>query len=147
MHYQSNRRRIPRAARGLVIAWMVVLGSARTWVPAGDIKLNVDPQLFDVSGKPGRVVVEPVNGGLRFLEDSRDILTYNRDPISQSDGRYNRGHYVHPLYDLDGVRMTDDMPKDHRHHRGVFWAWTQLWIGGKRIGHPWEHKDLTLIHL
>ena len=143
MHYQSNRWRTPRAARGLVIAWMVVLGSARTWVPAGDIKLNGDPQLFDVSGKPGRVVVEAVNGGLRFLENSRDILTYNRDPISQSDGRYNRGHYVHPLYDLDGVRMTDDMPKDHRHHRGVFWAWTQLWIGDKRIGHPWEQKDMA----
>ena len=106
MHYQSNRWRTPRAARGLVIAWMVVLGSARTWVPAGDIKLNGDPQLFDVSGKPGRVVVEPVNGGLRFLEDSQDILTYNRDPISQSDGRYNRGHYVHPLY--DSGRGTDD---------------------------------------
>ena len=39
--------------------------------------------------------------------------------------------------------MTDDMPKDRRHHRGVVWAWTQLWIGDKRIGHPWEQKDMA----
>ena len=105
MHYRPNSLLTQGIARGLVIAWMVVLGSARTWVPAVDIKLNDDPQLFDVSGKPGRVVVEPVNGGLRFLEDDQEVLTYNRDPISQPDGRYKRGHYVHPLYDLSLIHI------------------------------------------
>ena len=60
------------------------------------------------------VEVHSTEDGVRFSENGRDILVYYRNPISRSDGQYKRGHYVHPLYDLDGVRMTDDMPKDHR---------------------------------
>ncbi|MFV1995935.1 MAG: DUF6807 family protein, partial [Verrucomicrobiales bacterium] len=69
-------------------------------------------------------------------------MRYVRDPISKEDGGYRRGHYVHPLYSLNGTRMSDDMPADHPHHRGVFWAWSQLWFGEKQIGQPWEQKGL-----
>ncbi len=37
--------------------------------------------------------------------------------------------------------LTQDFPDDHLHHRGIFWAWHQVWIDGKRIGDPWELKD------
>lgn len=76
------------------------------------------------------------------MEAGQPVLKYNRDPISRADGAYKRGHYLHPLVAPDGTRMSDDMPRDHPHHRGIFWAWTQLWIGEKRIGHPWEQRDL-----
>ena len=37
--------------------------------------------------------------------------------------------------------LTHDFPEDHLHHRGIFWAWHQLWVGGERAGDPWLTKD------
>ena len=88
------------------------------------------------------VKVLRTDGGFRFTENNQTVLEYVKDPISREDGRYKRGHYVHPVYDLDGYLMSHDMPRDHPHHRAVFWAWTQLWVGEKRIGHPWEQRGL-----
>lgn len=90
----------------------------------------------------GGVTIEKVDGGYLFTENGHKIMRYVRDPISRKDGHYKRGHYVHPLYALDGTRMSDDMPEDHPHHRGIFWAWSQLWLGEKMIGQPWEQKGL-----
>ena len=39
--------------------------------------------------------------------------------------------------------MTEDFPDDHFHHRGIFWAWHQLYIGETRIGDGWEIKDFS----
>src|SRR5512139_2330028 len=38
---------------------------------------------------------------------------------------------MHPIYGLDGEVLTDDFPKDHYHHRGLFWAWPHVKTGGK----------------
>jgi hypothetical protein len=111
-------------------------------VPGGGVQSIGGPQEFPAINTPSKVKIHRTRGGFRFSEDGKEILVYNRDPLSQPDGSYRRGHYIHPLYDLDGVGMTDDMPADHRRQRGVFWAWMQLWIGEKRIGAPWEQKDL-----
>ena len=27
------------------------------------------------------------------------------------------------------------------HHRGIFWAWHQVWLGDRRLGNPWAVKD------
>jgi hypothetical protein len=43
----------------------------------------------------------------------------------------NRASYVHPIYGLDGEVITDDFPKDHYHHHGLFWGWPHVTIGGK----------------
>ncbi len=53
------------------------------------------------------------------------------------DGRYARANYLHPLYGIGGAVLTQDFPEDHRHHRGVFWTWHQLYAGSLRIGDPW----------
>jgi hypothetical protein len=39
--------------------------------------------------------------------------------------------YVHPVYTPGGVALTDDFPKDHYHHHGLFWAWPQVKTGGQ----------------
>ncbi|MFY0690090.1 MAG: PmoA family protein [Cyclobacteriaceae bacterium] len=78
--------------------------------------------------------------GILFMEDDDSILFYqtaNKD----LNGTYSRSNYIHPLYSLDGKVITEDFPDDHLHHRGIFWAWHQLYIGEKRIGDGWEIKD------
>lgn len=78
--------------------------------------------------------------GVLISEGNRKILFYQRRPKSLG-GKFERANYVHPLYDLDGNELTEDFPKDHLHHRGIFWAWHQLWVGDRRAGDPWACQD------
>ena len=41
--------------------------------------------------------------------------------------------------------LTDDFPKDHYHHHGVFWAWPHVEIGkcGTEKLDLWEYKDIA----
>ena len=79
--------------------------------------------------------------GAWVKEGGRKVLFFQRTTKSL-DGKYARANYVHPLFDLDGNVLTEDFPADHRHHRGIFWAWHQLWVGDRKIGDGWIAKDL-----
>ncbi len=78
--------------------------------------------------------------GVWVQERDTKVLFYQRRPKSK-DGKFTRANYVHPLLDLDGEPLTEDFPADHPHHRGIFWAWHQVTIGGKAVGDPWALKD------
>jgi hypothetical protein len=75
-----------------------------------------------------------------FMEGKDSILGYQIAEKS-INGKYARSNYIHPLYTLDGQILTEDFPSDHLHHRGVFWAWHQLYIGEKHIGDSWEIEN------
>jgi hypothetical protein len=54
------------------------------------------------------------------------VLRYNHGNVAVPPGidpSFLRGDYIHPLYGPDGETLTDDYPKDHEHHRGVWWTW------------------------
>ncbi|MBK1875908.1 PmoA family protein [Pelagicoccus mobilis] len=99
-------------------------------------------QLIHGAPEKSGLEVRAEKGVFVVSEDGQTVFRYNRDAISRPDGSYPRAHYIHPLYATDGTLMTEDMPDDHPHHRGVFWAWTQLWVDGERIGDPWHLKGL-----
>lgn len=71
------------------------------------------------------------SGSLGLWEGDRPVLVY-RHGIQSKPGvpaDRNRASYVQPLYGLDGEMLTDDFPRDHYHHRGLFWAWPHVRIG------------------
>ena len=78
--------------------------------------------------------------GVLISEGDRKVLHYQRVPKSLA-GRYRRANYVHPLYDLEGEVLTEDFPEDHRHHRGIFWAWHQVWVRDAKMGDGWATRD------
>lgn len=78
--------------------------------------------------------------GVLILEGADSILFYQRAPKSL-DGKFQRSNYIHPLYGVSGNVLTEDFPEDHYHHRGVFWAWHQVYIGDKRMGDAWLLED------
>lgn len=80
------------------------------------------------------------SGGYEFFDGESPVLFYQVAPKSL-DGKFERAGYVHPLYDLDGHVISEDFPADHRHHRGIFWAWHQLYVGDTQIGDPWICRD------
>jgi hypothetical protein len=78
---------------------------------------------------------------LGLWEGKRPVLVYNHGVISRENVPADRARstYVHPIYGLDGEVLTDDFPKDHYHHRGLFWAWPHVKIGE-------EQADLWMLN-
>ena len=79
--------------------------------------------------------------GYWFHEGETKVLFYQAERKALPDGQAARSNYFHPLYDLDGNVLTEDFPKDHIHHRGIFWAWHQVRIDGKSVQDQWANRD------
>ena len=80
-------------------------------------------------------VEDAASGKLTLTDASKPVLTYVfGDQLKPGvPAKYTRSCYVHPLYDLDGKHITDDFPRDHYHHRGVFWTWPRMKARGKSV--------------
>ncbi len=63
------------------------------------------------------------------------------EKVPAKDTRRTRACYVHPLWGLQGEVLTDDFPKDHYHHHGVFWAWPHVGIGEKQYD-LWKYDNI-----
>lgn len=87
--------------------------------------------------------VEVNDKSLGLWEGDRPVLVYNHGIITPTNAPADRARssYVHPLYGLDGEVLTDDFPKDHFHHRGLFWAWPHVKIGAQETD-LWMLKDI-----
>lgn len=73
---------------------------------------------------------------LKLSDGRTPVLVYNHglitnEAVPQNDRRRSRACYVHPLWGLNGEVLTDDFPRDHYHHHGVFWTWPHIRIEGK----------------
>jgi hypothetical protein len=70
---------------------------------------------------------------LGLWDGDRPVLVYNHGPIAPPGAPASRGRacYFHPVYGLDGEAMTDDFPRDHTYHRGMYVAWPHIMLGDK----------------
>ena len=93
------------------------------------------------SVEPAAMRVTKAAEGYWFTEGDAKVLFYQAERKALPDGTAARSNYFHPLYDLDGNVVTEDFPKDHVHHRGIFWAWHQVLIDGKRVQDQWANRD------
>lgn len=65
------------------------------------------------------------SGRMELREDGKAALVYNYGqqlPEGVPEDR-RRCCYLHPVLTPGGVTLTDDFPKDHYHHRGLFFGW------------------------
>lgn len=97
--------------------------------------------------KPSGFQFKAVNDDSLGLWDAdKPVLVYNHgmvtvESVPKKDNRRTRSSYIHPLWGLQGEVLTDDAPKDHYHHRGVFWAWPHVSIDGKEHD-LWMYKNI-----
>jgi hypothetical protein len=91
---------------------------------------------------PSGLSAEQNADGILVLQGDQPVLQYQLQTRSLN-GKHPRSNYIHPLYDLNGNVITEDFPDDHLHHRGIFWAWHQVWVGDRKIGDPWLCKDFA----
>jgi len=78
-----------------------------------------------------------------LLSDKGQKIFYYQAKTKSLNGTYPRANYLHPLYGLDGQILTEDFPADHLHHRGIFWAWHQLYAEGERLGDAWACDGIS----
>jgi hypothetical protein len=93
-----------------------------------------------------RIKDDAAAGALTILDGATTpILSYQyRDTLAPGfDAKHRRSCYIHPLYSLDGQTLTDDFPKDHPHHRGVFWTWPVVKVRD-RTTQTWHPQDPPL---
>ncbi len=79
----------------------------------------------------------PLPAGVQASHFSKRDTPY--DGAYFTDGsRYGgeRSDYIYPLYGFHGEPLTADYPKDHLHHRGLWWSWCEVRHNGK-IGDLW----------
>ena len=77
----------------------------------------------------------------------RPILRYNYGVQLPSGVPEDRARccYVYPLWTPRGASPLDDFPKDHYHHRGLFWAWPDVRLAG--VSHDgWTMKGVKTVH-
>jgi hypothetical protein len=80
--------------------------------------------------------------GIEIRENNKPVLFFQTKPKTVS-GKYERAGYIHPLYDLQGNVLTEDMPEDHPYHRGIFWAWHQIIIDKKNVADGWTSDHIS----
>jgi hypothetical protein len=73
------------------------------------------------------------DNSLGLWEGGKPVFVYSHGVLLKAGVPADRARstYLHPVYGLDGEVLTDDFPKDHYHHRGLFWAWPHVKTGGK----------------
>ena len=74
---------------------------------------------------------------LRIEQSGKPVLAYNfgtitNEKVPLNEHRRSRACYVHPVWGLSGEVLTDDFPKDHYHHHGIFWTWPHVKIDGQQ---------------
>lgn len=104
--------------------------------------------------------VDQKNQSYTFTEQGRPVLTYRFGEVplpagvpaahfskgnTPYDGAYftdgsrygaERSDYIYPLYGFHGEPLTADYPKDHLHHRSLWWSWCEVRHNDK-IGDLW----------
>ena len=79
--------------------------------------------------------------GIEISENHKPVLFLQTKPKSIG-GKFERSGYVHPLYDMKGNVLTEDMPEDHPYHRGIFWAWHQVIVNDKKAANSWISENI-----
>ncbi|HMJ91812.1 MAG TPA: PmoA family protein [Candidatus Acidoferrum sp.] len=68
--------------------------------------------------------------GVELTSGQKPVFTYHTEKTKLPPNRpdlttiFHRAAYIHPVFTPDGAQVTDDYPRNHRHHHGIWMAWT-----------------------
>ncbi|MDP6633480.1 MAG: PmoA family protein [Phycisphaerae bacterium] len=74
---------------------------------------------------------------LEIFDSGKCVLRYNfrNVPVPKTaKGKYAvaRSNYIHPLYGPAGEVLTKDYSPEHPHHRGLYWAWPEVYYKSQK---------------
>ena len=79
--------------------------------------------------------------GINLVENGKPVFFYQQQ-TKMLAGKYKANNYLHPLYSLTGEVLTEESPKDHPYHSGIFWRWHQHYVDNKSIGEGWVFEGI-----
>jgi hypothetical protein len=135
----DGKRHIPVQVQGRQASFVLdemKKGTSRTYTLATPTRPS-DAEVVDVKTD---------GDDAQFGWKGKDIVKYHGGegvlPPGVDRPEFRRAGYLHPILTPSGRVITDDYPKDHRHHHGVWFAWTKTEIEGR---HPdfWNMGDKT----
>ncbi len=113
-------------------------------VPAGaTLRYRIEPALKPATAD--QVVAARDISHVRLTVDGRPVLSYVGEPLPLPPGIeevFLRGGYIHPVLTPAGRRVTEDYPPNHKHHHGIWAAWTHTRVAG-RAPDFWNMGDRT----
>ena len=133
-------------------AWAVIPA-----IPADKaVRYRIEPALKPTT--VSRVAAIREISRVRVTVDGAPSFTYVGEPMrlpAGVDDVFLRGGYIHPVLTPSGRRVTEDYPPNHRHHHGIWAAWTSTRFGTRapdfwnmgdrkgnvefeRLGHAWS---------
>ncbi len=74
------------------------------------------------------VILEAFNKKALVYRTEKTPLPPNRPDLSAI---FQRGGYIHPVLSPSGKHITDDYPPNHKHHHGIWFAWTHTEFEGR----------------
>jgi hypothetical protein len=110
-------------------AWFIVRdlkrGTRRTYtaVPAESGQF-----IAQAEEKPDSVTLRVRNKTALVYRTTKTTLPPNRPDLKPI---FQRGAYIHPMLSPSGLQVTDDYPSNHRHHHGIWFAWTKTEFEGR----------------
>src|SRR5688572_15082152 len=125
----ANSRDSARRKSMSVLTFRFLVASAFAGMLATSVAARAEP----ASSSAGFRFEAVSDASLGLWEGDKPVLVYNHGLIARPDvpGARARACYFHPVHGLDGEVLTDDFPKDHVYHRGMYWAWPHIKIGGQ----------------
>jgi methane monooxygenase PmoA-like len=104
----------------------------------GDRRFALRPASAAADGKNSPVfqIQDIDDKSLGVFDGKQPVFVYNHGVITkasvpESDHRRSRSCYIHPVYGIGGEVLTDDFPRDHYHHHGIFWTWPHVGVDGQ----------------
>lgn len=82
------------------------------------------------------------SAGIWLYEAGKPVYYYRKMPKIAA-GQYVCNNYLHPVFTPAGDTLTEEFPADHPYHRGIYWAWHQVFIGEQRAGDGWVLENLS----
>ncbi len=120
---ESDGRELPVQIDGGAAHW--IGGSGKVRLEAGE------PGTFP---KVEPVVTEGRHATLRFA--GRDVLRYNIGVVEAPAGidpAHNSSGYIHPVWTPEGRVVSNDLPKLHPHHHGIWFCWRTGEFEGRKL--------------
>jgi hypothetical protein len=110
-------------------AWFVLRnlkrGEKRTYALGnGEVRPAVDAR-----GEDGSVTLRAFNKTALVYRTEKTAFPPNRPDLTPI---FQRGGYIHPVLSPSGKQITDDYPSNHKHHHGIWFAWTHTEFEGRQ---------------
>lgn len=94
------------------------------------------------AGKKALFSFRETSDGVELTENGQKVFFYQKIP-KKAPGNASFNNYLHPVYNLKGEVITEEFPADHFHHRGIFWAWHQIYINETSLGDGWMMESFS----